>query len=659
MTVTLEKRGDVAVITIDNPPVNAINSVVRERLVALADELDQDSGIKAVVLTGAGKLFVGGADITEFDKPVEEPSLPTVIARIEQSRKPWIAAIRGAALGGGLELALGCHVRIVGPDAKLALPEVNLGIIPGSGGTQRLPRFIGIEAAVKVVAENVTLDAKSALSLGLADHLAEGSLLEAAIDLALRAGASPLPEPAGTRSVAAPSAEFWEEAEARIKRAARGASAPAIALGVLRHGVDNGFTEGLKHERDTFLKLRASEEAAALRYLFFAERAAPRPADLRSIETRPLASAGVVGGGTMGVGIAAALSNGGLPVILIERDQESLERGLNALRKIFEAAAKKAAQPASAVESKMAGVTGSTDYASLSACDLVIEAVFEDLSVKRAVFEALGRHCRTDAILATNTSYIDPRLIADGLPSPARFIGLHFFSPAQVMKLLEIVPITETSRDVLATAFELTRKLGKMPVRSGICDGFIGNRILRRYRAEAEAMIRDGVEPEAIDSAMRGFGYAMGPFEMQDMAGLDISYLHRQAARARGEIVPETPGDLLVQAGRKGQKTGAGWYDYRAGERTPIPSPAAQAIIAPLVVGKRELSAETIINRLITAMAEEGNAILEEGIAVSPADIDLVEVHGYGFPRHRGGPMFLTARKIGMAGSQSDLKAGE
>lgn len=659
MTVTLEKRGDVAVITIDNPPVNAINSVVRERLVALANELDQDSGIKTVVLTGAGKLFVGGADITEFDKPVEEPSLPTVIARIEQSRKPWIAAIRGAALGGGLELALGCHVRIVGPDAKLALPEVNLGIIPGSGGTQRLPRLIGIEAAVKVVAENVTLDAKSALSLGLADHLAEGSLLDTAIDLALQTAENPMPEPAGTRSVAAPSAEFWEEAEARIKRAARGASAPAIALGVLRYGVDNGFTEGLKLERETFLKLRASEEAAALRYLFFAERAAPRPADLRSIETRPLASAGVVGGGTMGVGIAAALSNAGLPVILIERDQESLDRGLNALRKIFEAAAKKAGQPASAVESKIDGVTGSTDYASLSACDLVIEAVFEELSVKRAVFEALGTHCRTDAILATNTSYIDPRLIADGLPSPARFIGLHFFSPAQVMKLLEIVPITETSRDVLATAFELARKLGKMPVRSGICDGFIGNRILRRYRAEAEAMIRDGVEPEAIDSAMRGFGYAMGPFEMQDMAGLDISYLHRQAARARGEIVPETPGDLLVQAGRKGQKTGAGWYDYRAGERTPIPSPAAQAIIAPLVVGKRELSAETIINRLITAMAEEGNAILQEGIAASPADIDLVEVHGYGFPRRRGGPMFLTARKIGMAGSQSDLKAGE
>lgn len=659
MTVIMEKRGDIAIITIDNPPVNAINSTVRERLITLADALDQESGIKAVVLTGAGKLFVGGADITEFDKPVEEPSLPTVIARIEQSRKPWIAAIRGAALGGGLELALGCHLRIVGPDVKLALPEVNLGIIPGSGGTQRLPRLIGIEAAVKLVAENLTLDAKSALSLGLADHLADEPLLDAAVDLALQAAESPLPTPAGKRSIAAPPPEFWEEAEARIKRSARGASAPAIALSVLRHGVDNGFSEGLKHERETFLKLRASEEAAALRYLFFAERAAPRPADLRSVETRPLASAGVVGGGTMGVGIAAALGNAGLPVVLIERDQESLDRGLHALRKIFEAAAKKAGQPPSVVENKMADVTGSTDYASLSACDLVIEAVFEELSVKRAVFEALGKHCRTDAILATNTSYIDPRLIAEGLPSPGRFIGLHFFSPAQVMKLLEIVPIAETGRDVLATAFELARKLGKMPVRSGICDGFIGNRILRRYRAEAEAMIRDGVEPEAIDKAMRGFGYAMGPFEMQDMAGLDISYLHRQAARARGEIVPETPGDLLVQAGRRGQKTGAGWYDYRPGERVPLPSADARRIIAPLVHGALELSAETIVSRLMAAMAEEGKAILQEGIAASPADIDLVEVHGYGFPRRRGGPMFLQARQARLTGSRHDLKAGE
>ncbi|MCO5731508.1 3-hydroxyacyl-CoA dehydrogenase NAD-binding domain-containing protein [Rhizobium sp. SSA_523] len=644
MTVHLERRGDIAIVTIDNPPVNAINNRVRERLIALAEALDADDGVKAVVLTGAGTHFVGGADITEFDKAVTEPSLPAVVARIEQAAKPWLAAIHGAALGGGLELALGCHIRVVGPHAALALPEVKLGIIPGSGGTQRLPRLIGAETAVKMVCENLTLDAKTAVAVGLADHLADGPLLDAAIDLAVQTGERPLPEPACRRSVAPPAQEVWEEAQARIERRARGASAPATALGVLRHGIEHGFAEGLRHERETFLKLRAGEEAAALRYLFFAERAAPRPPDLRSVETRPLASAGIVGGGTMGVGIAAALCNAGLPVVLIERDQESLARGLNALRTIVQTAAKKAGQPLSIAETRLAGVTGATDYAFLSHCDLVIEAVFEDLAVKRAVFADLCSHCRADAILATNTSYIDPGLIAEGLSFPHRFLGLHFFSPAQVMRLLEIVPIAETSREVLATAFDLARRLGKVPVRSGICDGFIGNRILRRYRAEAEAMILDGVEPQAIDAAMRDFGYAMGPFEMQDMAGLDISYLHRQAARARGETVPETPGDLLVQAGRKGQKTGAGWYDYAPGERMPRPSAEARRIIAPLVHGALEISAEAIVDRLIAALAEEGKAILDEGIAAFPADIDLVEVHGYGFPRFRGGPMFLTAR---------------
>ena len=645
MSVHVELRSGIAIVTIDNPPVNAINLAVRTKLLALADEFDADSSVRAVVLTGAGKLFVGGADITEFDRPVEPPSLPDLIGRIENAAKPWIAAIRGAAFGGGLEVPLGCRMRVATEDAKFALPEVNLGIIPGAGGTQRLPRLIGIETALRVAAENLTLDGAGAAALGLVDRLVQEPLVDAAIDFALEALESPLPEPASRRLMVAADPALWEQAGQRIRRAARGASAPLLALDALRFGVENGFDAGLANERSIFLKLRASEEAAALRHLFFAERAAPRPADLRGIAPLPLASAGVVGGGTMGVGIAAALRNAGIPVVLVERDQQNLERGLAALKAIFEAARKKASLTDEEAEARMQGVTGAIGYEALGLCDLVIEAVFEDVAIKREVFTSLGRVCRADAILATNTSYIDPRQIAEGLPHPGRFIGLHFFSPAQVMKLLEVVPTPDTRPDVVATSFELARRLGKVPVRSGICDGFIGNRILRRYRAEAEALLRGGVAPAAVDAAMRGFGYAMGPFEMQDMAGLDISFLHREAARARGEQIPETPGDLLVGAGRKGQKSGGGWYDYAPGERTPVPSPEAARIVAPLVSAPIEIAADRIVSRLIDAMASEGQAILNEGIAASPADIDLVEVHGYGFPRKRGGPMFLTKRQ--------------
>lgn len=645
MSVHVELRSGIAIVTIDNPPVNAINLAVRTKLLALADEFDADSRVRAVVLTGAGKLFVGGADITEFDRPVEPPSLPDLIGRIESAAKPWIAAIRGAAFGGGLEVPLGCRMRVATEDAKFALPEVNLGIIPGAGGTQRLPRLIGIETALRMAAENLQLDGVRAAELGLVDRLVREPLVDAAVDFALEALENLLPEPASRRPMVAADPAPWEEAGQRIRRSARGASAPLLALDALRFGVENGFDAGLANERSIFLKLRASEEAAALRHLFFAERAAPRPADLRGTAPLPLASAGVVGGGTMGVGIAAALRNAGIPVVLVERDQQSLERGLAALKAIFEAARKKASLTDEEAEARMQGVTGAVGYEALALCDLVIEAVFEDVAIKREVFASLGRICRADAILATNTSYIDPRRIAEGLPDPGQFIGLHFFSPAQVMKLLEIVPTPETRPDVVATSFELARRLGKVPVRSGICDGFIGNRILRRYRAEAEALLRDGVAPAAVDAAMRGFGYAMGPFEMQDMAGLDISFLHREAARARGEQIAETPGDLLVRAGRKGQKSGGGWYDYAPGERSPVPSQEAARIIAPLVGAPIEIAADRIVSRLIDAMASEGQAILDEGIAASPADIDLVEVHGYGFPRKRGGPMFLTKRQ--------------
>ena len=645
MVVKVERLDEVAVVTIDNPPVNALNRAVRKRLWEIVGECDGDPAVRAVVLVGAGKLFVGGADITEFDRPVEPPLLPDLIARIETAAKPWIAAVRGAALGGGLEVALGCRFRVATAGARFALPEVNLGIIPGSGGTQRLPRLVGVATAVAVAAENASLDIVKATENGLVDRLVEEPLIDAAVAFAREALTRPLPEPVSARPIAAVDPAVLEEASTRIARTARMGQAPARVLEAIRYGIDEGFEAGMALERATFLELRASTEAAALRYLFFAERAALKPADLRGVEPLSLSRTGVVGGGTMGVGIAAALRNAGIAVRLVERDEPSLQRGMSALSAIFESAQRRGRLSAEEREARMAGVTGHVGYEALADCDLVIEAVFEDLDVKRAVFAELGSVCRPDAVLATNTSYIDPRQIAEGLPQPERFIGLHFFSPAQVMKLLEIVPTPETRQNVLATAVDLARRLSKMPVRSGICDGFIGNRIMRRYRADAEAMLREGVPLRDIDAAMRGFGYGMGPFEVQDLAGLDISFLHREAARARGAMIPDTPGDLLVRAGRKGQKTGGGWYDYETGDRTPKDSAEAARVIAPMVGPQRTMSSEAIVDRLLAAMAAEGQAILEEDIAASAADIDLVEVHGYGFPPRRGGPMFHAARQ--------------
>jgi 3-hydroxyacyl-CoA dehydrogenase len=644
MTVNVEIDGEIAIVTIENPPVNALNRAVRERLLALAQELDDNAAVRAVILTGAGALFVGGADIAEFDRPPEPPSLPDVIARIERAAKPWIAAIRGAALGGGLELALGCRFRVATANARFALPEINLGIIPGSGGTQRLPRLIGVAEALRIVAENQVHDAAQALRIGLVDAVVDEPLVSGAIAFAEAALRRELPLPILDRPVATLAANFWAEAEARIAARAKGAAAPLRALKALKCGVEEGGEAGLALERSTFLELRATEEAAALRYLFFAERAALRPADIRGLRPRFLETVGVVGGGTMGSGIAAALLNAGLSVLLIEQDEAGVSRARSTLEGIVESSRRKGLITDDEASARMARLGTSIGYGPAGRCDLVIEAVFEDLDVKRSVFAALGLVCRPETVLATNTSYIDPRLIAAGLPHPQRFLGLHFFSPAQVMKLLEIVPTPETAPDVLATGFDLASRLGKVPVRSGICDGFIGNRILRHYRAQAEALVCSGVPIAAIDTAMRAFGFAMGPFEMQDMAGLDIAFLYREAARARGEHVPDMPGDLLVRAGRKGQKTGGGWYDYAAGDRRPQPSAEAERIIAPIVRSRKEMAGAVIVDRLMAAMAREGQAILAEGIAASAADIDLVEVHGYGFPRKRGGPMFQAAR---------------
>ncbi|MCV2445845.1 3-hydroxyacyl-CoA dehydrogenase NAD-binding domain-containing protein [Paracoccus sp. DMF] len=640
--VSIEKQGDIAVVTVDNPPVNALSQALRQGLWDAAERLDADPGVRAVVLACAGRTFIAGADVTEFGKPPVPPHLPDLVARIEAAAKPWVAAIHGSALGGGLEVALGCRFRVAAAEASLGLPEVTLGIVPGAGGTVRTPRLVGVEAAVDLVTTGKPVRAARAQALGLVDAVIEGDLLPGALAFAAEALTRPLPAPLSSRAVTPPEPGFWDRAEPATAKAAKGAAAPLRALACLRKAAEASFDQAMAFERETFLDLRGSTQAAALRHVFFAERAAPRPAALRDVAPLPLARVAVIGGGTMGAGIVAALREAGLPVALIERDAEAVERGLANVASIFDGAAKRGKLTPERAAALRQGVTGSTDYATLAEADLVIEAVFEDIAVKRAVFDQLGRVCRADAVLATNTSYLDPRLIAEGLANPGRFIGLHFFSPANVMKLLEIVPVPETAPRTLATGFALARLLKKIPVQSGICEGFIGNRILKRYRAAAEALVRRGVPIDRIDAAMRGYGFAMGPFQAQDLGGLDIAHLQREGARAAGQDVPETLGDILVRAGRKGQKTGGGWYDYAPGERQPQVSPTVAALLAPAVTPGAAMTGPEIAAALVAEMAAEGRAILAEGIAESPAAIDLVEIHGYGFPRWRGGPMFAS-----------------
>lgn len=638
MTVSIANQDAIAVVTLDNPPVNALSRAVRQDLWDAVGRLDEDPNVHAVVLICAGRTFIAGADVTEFGKPPVPPHLPDLVARIESAQKPWIAAIHGAALGGGLEVALGCRFRIALDTASLGLPEVTLGIVPGAGGTVRTPRLIGVQAAVELVTTGKPVKAEKALSLGLIDAVVSDDLQAQAVDFAKGLDGD-LPLPLCGRHHEPVAKEVWTLAEDATRKSAKGAAAPLHALACVRRAVESDFETAMQFERRTFLELRGSDEAAALRHVFFAERAAPRPAALRDVTAYPIGTTAVIGGGTMGAGIAAALRDAGLPVTLVERDDAAVARGLSNLRGIFDSAIKRGLLTDAKAAAHMAGVTGTTDYSLLANTDLVIEAVFEEIGVKRNVFAQLGKVCRPDAVLATNTSYLDPTSIAEGLPNPERFIGLHFFSPANIMKLLEIVPTQATDPTILATAFALAKRLRKVPVQAGICEGFIGNRILKRYRAAAEDLLRQGAALAEVDAAMREFGFAMGPFEAQDLGGLDIAYLQREGARALGQTVPQSLADILVSAGRKGQKTKGGWYDYRPGDRAPKPSTMVAELLAPHITTGTALNRPEIAARLVAEMAEEGAAILAEGIAQQAADIDLVEIHGYGFPRWRGGPM--------------------
>ncbi|SHG93577.1 3-hydroxyacyl-CoA dehydrogenase NAD-binding domain-containing protein [Marivita hallyeonensis] len=643
MTVDIARQGDLAIVTIDNPPVNATSQAVRQVLSDAVRQTSSDPDVRAVVLRCAGRTFVAGGDVTEFDKPPVPPHLPDVIAAIEDADKPWIAALHGSVLGGGLELAMGCHARIGAPATKLGLPEVSLGLIPGAGGTVRLPRLVEADLALDMVATGKPISAERALKAGLIDRIAEGDLLDAAKELARRTTA---PRRTLSRPARPPKDPNAFAAEAATLRArARGQNSPVAAVAAIERALELPADAALAAERQDFLELKADPQSKALRRMFFAERQTLKDDPRAAGTARPLAHIGVVGGGTMGAGIAAAALLSGLSVTMVERDADALAAGQGRVGDILDGSLKRGKISPKRHAEIQAVFAGSVDYAALSDADLVIEAVFEDIQVKTTVFKALDSATRPDAVLATNTSYLDVGQIASAVSDPSRVIGLHFFSPAHIMKLLELVVPDRASPDAVATGAALGKRLGKITVLSGVCDGFIGNRIMSAYRREADYMIEDGALPADVDKAMRDFGFPIGVFEMQDLAGLDIAWAMRKrraATRDPNERYIEIA-DRLCEQGRLGRKTGKGWYRYsgKTAEVDPEVTALIEAESARKGIVRKPLSDDAIMARILTVMQTEGRAILSEGIAAKSSDIDVVMVNGYGFPRWRGGPMFM------------------
>ncbi|MBX2829936.1 MAG: enoyl-CoA hydratase/isomerase family protein [Rhodospirillales bacterium] len=649
VTVTLTHAGDVAVITIDNPPINATSHSVRAGLVNAVDQIEQDASLKAAILICEGKTFIAGADVTEFGQPAQDPILPDVIKRLEASPKPIIAAIHGHALGGGLEVALGCHYRIADISAKLGLPEVTLGLIPGAGGTVRLPRLISTENAVSMITSGKPVFASAANEMGLIDAITHGALIDAAKDFAKTILDQPCPTPLVDRvPVDALNNDQWQETLASVAKKARGQIAPQIAATAIRTGIEKGAAAGLMHEREKFIELRDSDQSKALRHIFFAERSVAKLPDIDGVKPNSLNEIGVIGGGIMGAGIATASLLAGFDVKIIERTEDACASGKATVEKHLAGSLKRGLITQDRFDGLIASLSTSMDYADLGNADLVVEAVFEDMSVKHDVFGKLSAQCKPDAVLASNTSYLDINEIAAKCVNPQRVIGLHFFSPAHIMKLLEVVRTNKANAKSLATAFAFARKLGKIAVPCGVCDGFIGNRIMSAYRKHCEYMLEDGALPHQIDNAMVAFGFPMGLFAMQDMAGLEISW----AARKRRAPFRDPSeryvalGDYLCEMGRFGKKNGFGWYRYdENGKALPDPNVDALVIAESTKKGitRRNFTDDEIIETILSAMQREGDKILAEGIANSPDAIDVVMINGYGFPRHKGGPMFWQA----------------
>ena len=644
MTARYESRDGVAVLILDNPPVNGLNWATRERLVAGIDRALRDTAIVAIVLTGAGRAFCAGADIREFNTPLaaRAPTLWTLLDVIESSVKPVIAAIHSMALGGGLEMALAAHYRVAARGAQIGLPEVKLGLLPGAGGTQRLPRAVGLETAFNMIVSGTPLKSEELSNTRLFDRIIEGDLVTGAIafarDVATSARLHPRirdwriehPNPEG----------FLEFARPAVAAASPNFPAPLKCVAALETAVTKSFEEGLKFELEAFNTLLESPQSRALRHTFFSERAAARIPDVDSkTQVRAIRSVAVVGAGTMGGGIAMNFLNAGIPVTLVETQREALERGVSTIRKNYRRLT------AEQLEQRMGLLRPTLSYQDIREADLLIEAVFEDLGVKEGVFRQLDALAKPGAILATNTSTLDVNRIAAFTSRPQDVVGLHFFSPANVMRLLEVVRGARTAADVLATVMGLAGRIGKTAVVAGVCDGFIGNRMLEPYMRQAGFLLDEGALPQQVDRAIEAFGFAMGPFRMNDLAGNDILWAIRKRHYVeRPETVYSRTGDLLCERGRFGQKTAAGWYDYKPGDRTAHPSRLVAELLLEhsqaLKLARRAIPDEEIVGRLVYALINEGARILEEGIAARASDIDIVYLNGYGFPAWRGGPMF-------------------
>ena len=659
--VTSARQGAVAVITIDSPPVNALSHAVRSGIAEQLAKIKAEGGAKAIVLMCGGRTFVAGADITEFGKPPKLPGLSQVIAELENSAVPVIAAIHGTVLGGGLELALGCHYRVATPDAKWGLPEVKLGLVPGAGGTQRLPRAIGAENALRVIVTGAHMPAKTGLEQGLFAEIVSGDLKAGAVafaeKVAAKGGKHPsLREDTSKLEATRKDHSKFDALTIELLSKARGLEAPAACAEAVRLSLDTPLDDALRQEREIFLKLVAGEQSKAQRHLFFAEREAARvPGVGPDVKPRAVKSAAVLGAGTMGGGIAMCFASAGIPVTLIEQNEENLKRGLGIIRKNYEASAKRQGKDASGVDQVMALITPKVGLENVKDADIIIEAVFEEMALKKTVFTALDQHAKKGAVIASNTSYLDIDQMAAVTKRPGDVLGMHFFSPANVMKLLEIVRTKTTAPDALATAMAIGRKISKVPVVVGVCHGFVGNRMLAQRSKQTELLLLEGALPHEIDAVVTGFGFPMGPLAMGDLAGLDVGFRSRKDRGVRSEIA-----DTICEAGRFGQKTGKGYYRYEEGRRAPIRDPEVEAIVVAaskkLGYTRRPISEQEILGRMLYPSINEGARILEEGVAARPGDIDIVWINGYGFPIAKGGPMHY-ADAVGLAKIRDDLTA--
>jgi 3-hydroxyacyl-CoA dehydrogenase len=662
--VETHKQGDVAVIRMDNPPVNALGHALRVGLEKAFAEANGDAGVKAIVLTGTGKFFSAGADITEFKGEMKEPFLPALIDTIEKSAKPVVAAVNGTALGGGLELALGCHYRVSTKDVRqLGLPEIKLGIIPGAGGTQRLPRAIGAEQALQLITTGAFIDATKGAAAGLIDKLADGDVVAAAVAFAKEQVGKP-PRRIGETKIDKVPAGLFEKARGSLGRHPSGPIAPKAAIDAVEAATTMPLAEGNAKERALFREAAASPYARALQYAFFAERqAANLPGIGPDTKLRDIKTVGILGAGTMGTGIGLAFLNAGYPLTIVETTQEALDKGVARVKDTLEANVKRGRATEAQAADRFARLTPSLNLEDLGASDLIIEAVFENMALKKEIFAKLDRIAKPGAIIATNTSTLDVDEIAAQTKRPQDVVGLHFFSPANIMRLLEIVRADKTAPDVMATSMAVAKKIGKVGVQAGVCDGFVGNRMLASYGGEVQAMTLEGAMPHEIDGALETWGMAMGPLAVSDLAGLDVGYRIRKERKLTGEAAQfARVADKIVEMGRLGQKTGAGYYKYDANRKRQN-DPEIEALIRAegeaLQIKQRSIPADEIVERSLLRLANEGAKILQEGIALRASDIDTMYLNGYGFPAWRGGPMWQVDNVIGMKKAAERIKAYE